>query len=54
MSMVETDIKGTERSSSGQALRVAPLALATVARLGSAGAAIVGGLIWIALALFGL
>ena len=54
MSMVETDIKGTERSLSGRTADAAPLALAAVARLGSGGAAILGGLLWIALTLFGL
>jgi len=49
MSIIETDIKSTERLSG-----VAPVALAVIARLGTAGAAIVGSLLWIALALFGL
>jgi hypothetical protein len=54
MSFVETDIKSTERSLTGRASSVAPLAVAAVARLGTAGAALLGGLLWIALSLFGL
>jgi hypothetical protein len=54
MSIIETDIKGTERSVSGRASAVAPQALAAITRLGTVGAAILGSLLWIVLALFGL
>lgn len=54
MSIVETDTDAAERSLPGRSSNVSALALAAIARFGTAGAAIVGGLLWVALALFGL
>jgi len=54
MSIIETNIKGTERSLTGRASAAAPQALAAIARLGTVGAAILGSLLWIVLELFGL
>ena len=53
MSIVGTDTEAAERSLPGQSNDALPLALAAVARFGTAGAAILGGLLLIALALFG-
>lgn len=54
MSIVETDTGAADRSLPDRPSNLSPVALAAIARFGTAGAAIVGGLIWVALALFGL
>ena len=54
MSIVETDTGAADRSLPDRSGNLSPLALTAIARFGTAGAAIVGGLLWVALALFGL
>lgn len=53
MSIVVTDTEAAERSLPGQSSNESPVALAEIARFGTTGAAILGGLLLIALALFG-